>query len=79
MRYGVVFPQTEIGDDPSVIREYAQAVESMGYDYILVYDHVLGADTTTRPNWTVLTRVKHHFMNHLCYLGFSLLSPRILS
>ena len=43
MKIGVVFPQTEIGDDPAVIRDYAQAVEGMGYSHLLVYDHVLGA------------------------------------
>ena len=42
MRLGVVFPQTEIGSDPSVIRDYAQAAESAGYDHLLVFDHVLG-------------------------------------
>src|SRR2546425_1734987 len=42
MKLGVVFPQTEIGSDPSVIREYAQAAESAGYDHLLVFDHVLG-------------------------------------
>jgi len=47
----VVFPQTEIGSDPGVVREYAQAVEEMGYSHILVYDHVLGASTKTRPGW----------------------------
>lgn len=51
MRIGAIFPQTEIGDDPLAIRDYAQAVEEMGYSHILVYDHVLGASTTTRPNW----------------------------
>lgn len=51
MRIGVVFPQTEIGNDPIAIRDYAQAVEAMGYKHILVYDHVLGASTATRPNW----------------------------
>lgn len=43
MKFGVVFPQTEIGDDPAVIRDYAQAVEQLGYDHLLVFDHVLGA------------------------------------
>lgn len=43
MKYGVVFPQTEIGEDPIVIRDYAQAVEQLGYDHLLVFDHVLGA------------------------------------
>jgi hypothetical protein len=26
----VVFPQVEIGSDPAVIRDYAQAVEALG-------------------------------------------------
>jgi probable F420-dependent oxidoreductase len=43
MKLGVVFPQTEIGNDPIVIRDYAQAVEQLGYDHLLVFDHVLGA------------------------------------
>jgi hypothetical protein len=42
MRLGVVFPQTEIGSDPAVIRDYAQAAEGAGYDHLLVFDHVLG-------------------------------------
>ncbi|MCC6803257.1 MAG: LLM class F420-dependent oxidoreductase [Anaerolineae bacterium] len=52
MRYGVVFPQTEIGSDPTAIRDYAQAAEALGYDHLLVYDHVIGASTTNRPNWS---------------------------
>ena len=48
MKIGVVFPQTEIGHDPAVIRDYAQAVEAMGYTHILVFDHVLGANPTGR-------------------------------
>ena len=51
MRIGVVFPQTEIGSDPVAIRDYAQAVEELGYRHILVYDHVLGANTASRPDW----------------------------
>src|SRR5687767_2151403 len=35
MRLGVVFPQTEIGSDPAVIRDYAQAAESAGFDHVL--------------------------------------------
>jgi probable F420-dependent oxidoreductase len=52
MRLGAIFPQTEIGADPVAIREYAQAVEEMGFDHIATYEHVLGASTATRPNWT---------------------------
>ena len=51
MKLGAVFPQTEIGNDPLAIRDYAQAVEGMGYRHLLIYDHVLGASTANRPNW----------------------------
>ena len=52
MRIGAIFPQTEIGNDPDAIRDYAQAVEEMGYQHILAYDHVLGANTAARPGWS---------------------------
>jgi probable F420-dependent oxidoreductase len=51
MRFGVVFPQTEITADRDAVRHYAQAAEEFGYAHLLVYDHVLGADTRTRPDW----------------------------
>jgi len=51
MRIGVVFPQTEIGDDPIAIRDYTQAAEQLGYQHLLIYDHVLGASTANRPDW----------------------------
>lgn len=51
MKLGVVFPQTEFGNDPLAIRDYAQAVEGLGYHHLLVYDHVLGASTAHRPHW----------------------------
>src|SRR5262249_46087753 len=51
MRIGAIFPQTEIGVDLAGIRDYALAIEEMGFDHLLAYDHVLGADTSTRPGW----------------------------
>ncbi len=50
MQIGVVFPQLEIGNDPVIIRDYAQTAEALGYDHLLVYDHVLGANRETH-NW----------------------------
>lgn len=53
MRIGVTLPQTEIGSDPQVLRDYAQTAEDLGYDHILVYDHVLGAQPGDhRPGWS---------------------------
>lgn len=51
MRIGAVFPQTEIGDDPAVIRAWAETVEEIGYKHILAFDHAVGAGTDTRPGW----------------------------
>lgn len=51
MRIGVVFPQYEIGADPSAIRDFAQAVESIGYSHLVTYEHVLGASTQYHPDW----------------------------
>ena len=51
MKTGVVFPQTEIGADPVAVRDYVQAVEGLGFSHMMVYDHVLGADTSHHDNW----------------------------
>ncbi|HEY7036014.1 MAG TPA: LLM class F420-dependent oxidoreductase [Thermomicrobiales bacterium] len=51
MQLGVTFPQLEIGTDPGMLREYAQTAQDVGYDYLLAYDHVIGAETTNRPGW----------------------------
>jgi probable F420-dependent oxidoreductase len=55
MKVGVVFPQTEIGSDPIGVRDYAQAVEGMGYTHILAYDHVLGGVPEGRSHPMVYT------------------------
>jgi probable F420-dependent oxidoreductase len=51
MQLGVIFPQTEIGNDPALIRSYAAAVETAGYGHLSVYDHVLGADPDRAGGW----------------------------
>lgn len=51
MKLGVVFPQTEIGDDADTIARFATTAEDLGYDHIIVYDHVIGAGTASRPDW----------------------------
>jgi probable F420-dependent oxidoreductase len=53
MELGAVLPTTEIGNDTGAVRAWAQAVEAMGYDRIIAYDHVLGAVHADResPLW----------------------------
>ena len=48
MKIGVVYPQTELGGDPIAVRRIGKAVEDMGFDYLLAYDHVLGAEHSDR-------------------------------
>ena len=52
MKLGVVFPQTEIGADPDVVARFATTAESLGYEHLIAYDHVLGAGTASRPDWS---------------------------
>lgn len=51
MRIGVVFPTNEFGNDPEAIRAFTEKAEAVGYDHIVLFDHVLGADSrrTDRP------------------------------
>src|SRR5882762_1844596 len=51
MKVGVVYPQIELGGDPNAVRRIGKAVEDLGFDYLLAYDHVLGAvhDDRTPP------------------------------
>jgi probable F420-dependent oxidoreductase len=51
MQVGVIFPQTEIGSDPTAVREFAHAAEDLGYDYLAAYDHVLGVDPRAHRLW----------------------------
>ena len=43
MKAGVVYPQIELGGDTGSVKAFAQAAEDLGYDHIVIYDHVLGA------------------------------------
>ena len=43
MELGALIPWGDIGGDPAVVREYAQAAEAAGYHFVEAPDHVLGA------------------------------------
>ena len=70
MQVGAVFPQTEIGNDPIAIRDWAQAVEEMGFAHILPYDHVLGASTASRPDWSGPYTTESAFHEVFVLLGY---------
>ncbi|MGE5829494.1 MAG: LLM class F420-dependent oxidoreductase [Micromonosporaceae bacterium] len=70
MRVGVVFPQTEIGADPAVIRAYAAAVEELGFAHVIAYDHVLGADPAGHPGWSGPYDVDSSFHEPFVLFGY---------
>jgi probable F420-dependent oxidoreductase len=70
MKVGVVFPQTEIGQDPAVIRDYAQAVESMGYTHILAFDSVVGPNPDRPGGWDSPYDYRHAFHEPFVLFGF---------
>jgi probable F420-dependent oxidoreductase len=52
-RLGVVLPQAEIRPSERLaVTRFAQSVERGGFDHLLAYDHVLGADSGSRPGWS---------------------------
>jgi probable F420-dependent oxidoreductase len=46
---GPVLHQAELGPDVAVLRDYAQTVQDLGYDFIVASDHVVGADPAAYP------------------------------
>ena len=70
MRIGVVFPQTEFGNDPQAIKDYAQAVEQMGYAHVVAYDHVLGANPERPGGWHGVYTFENSFHEPFVLFGF---------
>ena len=70
MRIGVVFPQTEIGRDPLAIRDYAQAVEAMGYTHMLAFDSVVGANPDRPGGWDSAYTYRHAFHEPFVLFGY---------
>ncbi len=43
MKIGAIYPQTELNGDPAALTAIGPAIEKLGYDYLLMFDHVAGA------------------------------------
>jgi probable F420-dependent oxidoreductase len=70
LRLGVVFPSYEIGNDPSVIRDWAQTAEALGYTHIVAYDHVLGVDPARPGGWQGRYSKHHAFHEPLMLFAY---------
>jgi len=49
MQTGAVLSQNELGPELSAVKDYAQAVQDLGYDFLVTADHVVGADAADHP------------------------------
>lgn len=50
MQLGALLPLGDIGGELATMRDYAQAAEGIGYDFIEAPDHVLGANAESAPD-----------------------------
>lgn len=63
MKFGISYPDAEIGTDRIVIRDFAQAVEEMGYNHISTHDHVIQSPTP-RESWEMAKFYTTDFPHH---------------
>jgi probable F420-dependent oxidoreductase len=70
MQIGVVFPQTEFPSDPLAIRDFAQAAEDLGYQHLLAYDHLLGANPNREGGWSGPYTYTHPFQEPLLLFSY---------
>ena len=70
MKFGVIFPMTEYPVDPAAIKDFAQAAEDLGFNHLLTYDHVLGANPDRKGGWSGPYTYKDSFEEPLTLFSF---------
>jgi probable F420-dependent oxidoreductase len=70
MKIGAILPQLDLGPDRGAIREYGEAVDQMGFDHLLAFDHVVGADPAVHAGWAGPYDVKSTFHEPFVLFGF---------
>lgn len=71
MKFGAVFPQTESGTDVGALRDYLQAIEQMGCDYLLCFDHVLGHKPADPATWPGPYTDQHSFHEIMTFFAWA--------
>ena len=70
MHIGVIFPQLDLGSDPAGVREYAQGVESLGFEHITCFDQVVGLDRESFERWPYVHDHEDLFHEVFVLFGF---------
>jgi probable F420-dependent oxidoreductase len=78
MQLGTLLPLGDIGGTPEAMRDYAQAAEAAGYDFIEAPDHVLGANPESQVDGERMSAGLYHdpfalfsYLAGITKLGFS--------
>lgn len=50
MKLGAIYPQVELGGDAESLRRFGTAAEELGYDHLVMYDHVVGVASEGRDH-----------------------------
>ena len=70
MKLGVALPLNDIGGDPATVRDFACLAEDLGYDHLVLADHVLGVNAASRPDWGARNTSKDLFHDPFVLFGF---------
>jgi probable F420-dependent oxidoreductase len=70
MRLCAEFPTIEIGSDVGGLRAFAQAIQDLGFEDLLVYDHVLGASAAHYDKKKLVGGYREHDMFHEPFVLF---------
>ena len=70
IKTGAFFPTRDVPADQALIKDWTKAAEEIGYDYIEVSDHVLGANRAEHKNFEGPYDVDDSFHETFCTLSF---------
>ena len=64
------FRRRRSAPDPAGVRAFAEGVQELGFDHLMAYDHVLGADRGAHLHLTGPYRAEHQFHEILVLFGY---------
>ena len=70
VKLGVAFSATDLGASPGVLRDFALLAEEIGYDDLMLPDHVLGVNVASRPDWGARNTSADAFHDPFVAFGF---------
>jgi len=70
MQLGASIPTADLNVDPIAIRDYAQAAEGLGYQYLLAPDHVLGANPASHKGDARIGTSQSPYLDPFVLFGF---------